>query len=98
MELPLRVSDDGLGVAAAWCGALAGRLASNGVPTGVGSTWLSSHAAVSAANARVAAAGPRCAARVAATATNLAVAANGYADNEARSAAQLRAVHSARTC
>ncbi|MHA7650056.1 hypothetical protein ACX9NE_09960 [Mycobacterium sp. ML4] len=68
------------------------------MPTGVGSTWLASHGAVSAANASVAAAAARCAVRVAATATKLAAAATGYADNEARSAAELRAVHSPRTC
>ncbi|PJE05639.1 MAG: hypothetical protein CK429_29785 [Mycobacterium sp.] len=98
MTVPLQMNNDGLGEAAAWCEALAGRLSGQEMLGAAGSSWLASHATVSAANARVAAAGARCAARVAATADNLAAAAAGYADNEARSASRLRGLQTPRAC
>jgi hypothetical protein len=88
----LRVSDHGLGATAGWCESLAGGLAANHAPTDAGLSMLASSAAVSAAHARVAAAGIRCASRVRGTASKLTVASIGYGENEARSAAQFRAL------
>jgi hypothetical protein len=88
----LRVSDPGLRVQAGWCESLAGKLAGNSAPTGAGSSVLASSAAVNAAHAQIAAAGIRCTFRMHATATKLAVGSIGYGENEANSAAQLRAL------
>ena len=94
----LEVSEDGLRAEAVGCGSLAGRLAGDGAPTGAGSSVLASSAAVNAAHAQVAAAGIRCASRVQATASKLAVASAGYGENEASSAAQFRALDPVTVC
>jgi hypothetical protein len=89
---PVQVSQDGLRAQAGWCQSLAGHLAGNSAPSGVGSRVLASSAAVNAVHAQVAAAGIRCTLRVQATAAKLAVASAGYGDNEASAAAQFRAL------
>ena len=94
----LQVSDDGLRVQAGWCESLAGRLAGNSAPAGAGSSVLASSAAVNAAHVQIAEAGIRCTSRVRATATKLAVAATGYGENEAGSAAQLPALSPVTVC
>lgn len=88
----LQVSQDGLRAEAGRCESLAGRLAGNSAPTGAGSSVLASEAVVNAAHAQITAAGIRCTSRMHATATKLAVASVGYGDNEASSAAQMRAL------
>lgn len=90
MDNELQVSGGGLGAEAVRRAALAGELAGNAAPTGAGSAWLASQAAVGASHALVAAAGDRCVARIQATAVALDTAASGYAENEVRSAALLR--------
>jgi hypothetical protein len=94
----LQVSDDGLRVQASWCESLASKLVANDGPTGAGSAWVRSAAAVNASNTEVAAAGVRCTFRMQATATKLAAAATGYTENEDSSAAQLRAITPAKVC
>jgi hypothetical protein len=94
----LQVSDDGLRVAAGWREALAAELASNCMPTAVGSTWLASAVTVNASHAQVAAAGVRCTLHAQATATKLGRAATAYAANEASSASQLRALDRPTVC
>jgi len=94
----LQVSDDGLRVQAGWCESLAGRLAGNSGPAGAGSSVLASSAAMNAAHAQIAAAAIRCTFRVQTTATKLAVASGGYGENEAGSAAQLRALGRVTVC
>ena len=94
----LQVSDGGLRVQAAWCESLAGTLAGNSAPTGAGSSVLASSASVDAAHAQIAAAGARCTSRMQATAAKLALATRGYGQNEASSAAQLRALGLAAVC
>jgi hypothetical protein len=94
----LQVSEDGLRAEAGWCQSLAGRLAGNSAPTRARSSALASSAAVNAAHVQIAAAGVRCTFRMQATATKLAVASNGYGDNEASSAAQLRALSPVTVC
>jgi hypothetical protein len=88
----LHVSDDGLRLQAGCCESLARKVAGNRTPTGTGSSWLGSAAAVNAANADVATAGIRCTFRMQATATKLTAAAHGYTENEAESAAQFPAI------
>ena len=88
----LHVSGQGLPAEAGWCEALADRLAGDGAPAGAGSFGLASSAAVNAGHAQIAAAGMRCTVRLQNTATKLVAAATGYGDNEARSAAEFRAV------
>jgi hypothetical protein len=88
----LQVSDDGLRVQAGSFESLGGRLAGVSAPTAARSSVLTSSAAVAVAHAQVAAASVRCASRVRATADKLAAAARGYDQNEASSAAQLRAL------
>ncbi|QUR66007.1 hypothetical protein [Mycobacterium spongiae] len=89
----LRVSGGGLHSEAGWCESAAGALASNSAPSATGlSSPLGNAAAVTRAHAEVVAAGIRCTLRMQATATELASAATGYSANEARSAAQLRAL------
>ncbi|MBS4727023.1 hypothetical protein MSM1_01090 [Mycobacterium sp. SM1] len=88
----LQVSADGLRAGADWCGALASRLADDNASASAASPWLASTAAVSAANAQVAAAGTRCMCRVQATAAKLAAAASGYTRQEAESTARFRAL------
>jgi hypothetical protein len=94
----LQVSDAGLGVQAGRYEALAGTLADNSAPTEVGSGLLASSAAVNAAHAQIAAAATRCTFRVQTTATKLAIASAGYGENEAGSAAQLRALGQGAVC
>jgi hypothetical protein len=62
-------------------------------PTGVGSSWLASAAAVNMSNAQIAAAGIRCRFRLQATAAKLGAAASSYSANEAESAGELRALN-----
>jgi hypothetical protein len=88
----LQVSGDGLRAEAGWCESLAGRLAGYSTPVGAGSSVLASAAAVNAAHAQIAAAAIRCTFRVQTTATKLAVGSIGYGENQASSAAQLRAL------
>jgi hypothetical protein len=64
----------------------------NSAPDVAGSFWPGSAAAVTAATAQIAAANVRCTFRVQATATKLSAAATSYSNNEAASAAQLRAI------
>ena len=85
----LQVSDEGLRLEASSCESLAGELAGNRAPTGVGSSALASVAAINAARAEVAAANIRCTFRVQATAAKLSAAAAAYIENEVSSAAQL---------
>jgi hypothetical protein len=94
----LRVNDDGLRMQAGWWEAAAGALVADSAPVGVDVSWPVSSAAVNAAHAQIAAARIRCTSRMQATATKLAVAATGYADNEARSAAQMRALYRPTAC
>jgi hypothetical protein len=94
----LQVSADGLRGQAGWCESLAGRLAGNSAPSGAGSSVLASSAAVNAAHAQTAAAAMRCTFRMQATATKLAIASTGYGENEAGSAAQLRALSPVTVC
>jgi hypothetical protein len=94
----LQVSDDGLRVEGGWCEALAGKLAGDSAPTGTGSADLASAAVVNGSNAQVSAAGIRCTFRMQATAAKLAAAATGFAENEASSAAHLRAVDMPEVC
>jgi hypothetical protein len=88
----LQVNGDGLRAEAGWCASLAGRLAGSSAPAGAGSSPLASSAVVSAAHAGIAAAGTRCSFRIQATAARLALASVGYFENEASSAAQMRAL------
>jgi hypothetical protein len=88
----LWVNAAGLHAHAGWCESLAGKLAGNSAPTSAGSSELASAGAVSACHTQVAAAGVRCTLRMQTTATALGAAAAGYAENEAGSAAQLRAI------
>jgi hypothetical protein len=97
MEAPrvsseLRVNAAGLRVHAGWCESLAGKLTDNDAPTGAGSSELASAGAVNACHTQIAAAGVRCTLRMQATATALGAAAACYTENEAGSAAQLRAI------
>ncbi|EUA78541.1 hypothetical protein I553_2830 [Mycobacterium xenopi 4042] len=94
----LQVSDVGLRAEAGRCESLARRLASNSAPSAMASSWLTSAAAVNAANGRVAAAAIRCAFRMEATAAKLAAAASGYSANEVRSAAELGALGKQTVC
>lgn len=81
----------GLRALAGCCESLAEMLADNGAPIPCPDvSWLSSGAAVNDAQVQVAAASARCAARTRATVSDLFSAANGYAENEAGSSAQLR--------
>jgi hypothetical protein len=88
----LRVTDGGLHAEASWCESLAARLAANNAPFGSVTSGLPSAAAVNTANSVVVAAGTRCAMRMQATAAALTAAATGYTENEATSAAMMRAV------
>jgi hypothetical protein len=94
----LQVSKDGLLAEAGWCESLAGTLAGNSAPIAAAPSALASSAAVHAAHAQIAAAGIRCTVRMQATATTLAVVSAGYGDNEASSAAQLRALSPVMVC
>jgi hypothetical protein len=94
----LQVSDEGLRLEASSCEPLAAKLAGNRAPTGVGASGLTSVAAMDAACAEVAAANIRCTLRVQATTAKLPAVANGYADREVRSAAQLRALETPTVC
>ncbi|SON59202.1 hypothetical protein MSIMFI_00684 [Mycobacterium simulans] len=94
----LWVSGEGLRAQAGWCESLAGTLAGNTPPAGLGSSWPGSAAAVNTAHAEIAAAGMRCTYRVQATATELAAAVGRYAENEADSAARLRALDVPKVC
>jgi hypothetical protein len=78
----LQVSDTGLRAHAGWCETLASELAGNSPPAVTGPSWLATTDAVNASHAEVAAAGVRCTNRMQATATKLATAATGYAENE----------------
>jgi hypothetical protein len=88
----LQVSDERLRLEASLCESLAGKLAGNRVPTGVGPLGLASAAAINAARAEVAAVNSRCAFRVRATAAKLSAVAAGYTETEDNSVAQLRAL------
>lgn len=88
----LRVTDGGLHAEASWCESLAARLAGNGAAVEPPSSGLASAAVVSAANSAVVSAGARCMRRMRETGAALTAAANGYTENEAASAAMMRAV------
>jgi hypothetical protein len=88
----LQVSDEGLRLEASSCESLAGELAGNRAPTGVGSLALASVAAINTARDEVAAANIRCTFRVQATAAKLSAAAVDYTENEVNSAGQLQAL------
>jgi len=91
-DVELQVSEAGLHVQAGLCESSASLLAGNTAPTDAGSSVLASSAAVNAAHLQIAAAGIRCASRMQATATKLAIGSTGYGQNEASSAAQFRSM------
>jgi hypothetical protein len=94
----LQVSDEGVRLEASQCGSLAGKLAGNRAPTGVGPSGLVSAAAINAARAEVAAANIRCAFRLRATAAKLSAVANDYTQTEYNSVAQLQALSTPTAC
>ncbi len=94
----LQVSDEGLRLEASLGRSLAGKLAGNRAPTGLGALGLASAAAINAARAEVAAANIRCAFRVRATAAKLTAAAAGYTVTEDNSLAALRALNTPTVC
>jgi hypothetical protein len=87
----LRVNVDDVQVTAACYQAAAGRLIGS-VPVGAGQSFQPSAAAVQAVHAGAATARAVLAARTTATADNVAAADAHYVENEAESAAKLRAV------
>ena len=94
----LQVSDEGRRLEASFCESLAGKLAGNRAPTGMGPLGLASVAAITAARAEVAAANIRCTFRVQATAAKLSAAAADYTETEGNSVAQLRALNTPTVC
>ena len=94
----LDVNVDGLRVQVARLEAAAGEFTGNSPAAGVVPSWSASAAAVSAAHAQIAAASIRCTSRVQATATKLAAAATGYAENEDSSAGQFRTLYEPTVC
>lgn len=87
---PLRVNVDDLRLAASQMDAIAGKLATARANPGVGSSWLASSAAVSAARSDAGTSRAALAARIKATSEKLAAASVAYADSDTHLGAKLR--------
>lgn len=88
----LQVSHQDLHAQARWCASVADRLAGFGAPIDARTSWLGSAASVDDAHTQIFAAGIRCSFRMQMMAAKLFASATNYVENEANSAAKLRAL------